>query len=154
MKTILGIDVGMKGALSFYDGEELIIYDMPVIRRNKTSRIECHKLMKCFDAMIDNGSKPEHAYIEQVNAFGMGASGAYNFGWNCGVIEAMVASFEIPFTYVTPQVWKKAIQCPKDKDAARMRASQLLPQFAHNWDLKKWDGRAESALIALYGFNQ
>jgi crossover junction endodeoxyribonuclease RuvC len=84
----------------------------------------------------------------------MGATGAYNFGWSCGVVEAIICSYKIPFSYVTPQSWKKAMQCPKEKDASRMRASQLLPKFSHNWDRKKDDGRAESALIALYGFNK
>ena len=149
MSNILGIDVGMNGALSFYDGAELIIYDMPVFARNKTKRVDCHKLNK-----IIQEQKPTHAVIEQVNAFGMGASSAYNFGWSCAVVEAVLACNNIPFDYVTPQVWKKEMQCPKDKDASRMRASQLLPKFAHNWDLKKHDGRAESALIALFGFNK
>lgn len=148
-KNIMGVDVGMSGALSFYDGQELIIYDMPVFARNKTKRVDCHTLNR-----IIKEQNPTHAVIEQVNAFGMGASSAYNFGWSCGVIEALCAANNIPFDYVTPQVWKKAMQCPKDKDASRMRASQLFPQFSHNWDLKKHDGRSESALIALYGFNQ
>lgn len=147
--NILGIDVGMNGALSFYDGDELIIYDMPVFARNKTKRVDCHTLNR-----IIQEQKPTHAVIEQVNAFGMGASSAYNFGWSCGVVEAALACNNISFDYVTPQVWKKAMQCPKEKDAARMRASQLLPQFSHNWDLKKHDGRAEASLIALYGYNQ
>lgn len=149
MKTILGIDPGMSGAIALYDGDELLIRDMPVFKRNKTKRIDCHTLLKYMQE-----SHIDHAYIEQVNAFGMGASSAYNFGWTCGAIEACVAALSIPFTYVTPQKWKKAMQCPKDKDAARMRATQLLPQFAHNWDLKKHDGRAEASLIALYGYNQ
>jgi len=149
MKTILGIDVGMNGALSFYDGNELIIYDMPTFARNKTNRLDCHKLHGILKT-----NHADHAYIEQVNAFGMGASSAYNFGWSCGVIEAVIACAGIPFTYVTPQKWKKAMDCPKDKDASRMRASQLLPKFSHNWDLKKHDGRAEASLIALYGYNQ
>jgi len=161
MTTILGIDVGMSGALSFYDGEELIIYDMPVLERNKTRRVDTHKL---HDILYDMASQDniDHVYIEQVNAYGMGASSAYNFGWSCGTVEQAVASLGFPFTYVTPQKWKKAMDCPtykgkdkkKNKDAARMRASQLLPQFAHNWPLKRHDGRAESSLIALYGFNK
>jgi len=153
MKTILGVDPGITGALSFYDGTELVIYDMPVFARNKTKRVDCHSLCHILDGMVENGTPPDHAYIEQVNAFGMGATSAYGFGWNCGVIEAILACHNIPFTYVTPQKWKKAMQCPKDKDAARMRASQLLPNEAHQWPLKKHDGRAESALLSLYGFN-
>lgn len=46
------------------------------------------------------------------------------------------------------------MQCPAEKDGSRMRASQLLPGFASNWDRKKDDGRAEASMIALYGFNQ
>ena len=149
MSFILGIDVGMKGALAFYNGAELLIYDMPVHERNKTSRIDCQRLLSII---IEYDIA--HAYIEQVNAFGMGATSAYNFGFGCGVIEGMLSTQHLPFTYATPQVWKKAMSCPKEKDGARARASQLLPAFAHNWDLKKHDGRAESALIALYGFNK
>ena len=149
MKTILGIDPGMSGAIAFYDGQELLIRDMPVFQRNKTKRVDCHALHKYMQEC-----EADHAYIEQVNAFGMGASSAMNFGWSCGVIEALVASLNIPFTYVTPQKWKKAMQCPKDKDAARMRATQLLPQFADNWPLKKHSDRAEASRSALYGLKQ
>jgi len=147
-KTILGIDVGIHGALAFYDVEELIIFDMPVLGRNKTSRVDGHRL-----AQIIEVQKPDMAMIEQVNAFGMGATSAYNFGWNCGSLEGVLSAMQVPFEYVTPQRWKAVMNCPKDKDGARMKASQLLPQFAHNWPLKKHDGRAEATLIALYGNN-
>lgn len=143
--NILGIDVGIKGALCLYDGTELIIWDMPVLKRNKTSRLNCHLLKQYLSEY-----KIDHACIEQVNAFGMGATSAYNFGWNCGALEGVISCLDIPFTYVTPQKWKKEMQCPKNKDGARMRATQLLPMHCHNWDLKKHDGRAEASLIALY----
>jgi len=147
--NIIGIDVGMYGCVAFYDGTELILRDMPIHERNKTKRIDCHALKKIFDELMP----VDHAFVEQVNAFGMGASSAYNFGWSCGVVEAILASLDIPFSYVSPMKWKKTMDCPKEKDSARSRASQLLPKFSHNWDLKKHDGRAEAALIALYGFN-
>lgn len=149
MTTVLGIDVGMYGAFAFYDGDELLIYDAPIVERNKTKRIDCLRLND-----IIRLNKPAHAYVEQVNAFGMGASGAYNFGWSCGVVEAVLCAHQVPYTYVTPQVWKKAMSCPKDKDASRMRASQLLPSHAHNWERKKDDGRAEAALLALLAYEK
>lgn len=147
---ICGIDPGMSGALAFYDenaekGDELMVYKMPVFQRNKTHRVDVLELSRILKFEM-----PDHVFIEQVNAFGMGATGAYNFGWSCGVLEGVVGALHIPFTYVTPMKWKKAMQCPKDKDSARMRASQLLPDYAHNWPLKKDDGKAEAALIALY----
>jgi len=147
--NILGIDVGMNGALALYDGKELIIHDMPTNERNKTRRIDCNMLKRIVLSM----GPIDMAYIEQVNAFGMGASSAYNFGWSCGTVEAVISGCGVPFSYVTPMVWKKKMDCPKDKNAARTRASQLLPVHSFNWDLKKHDGRAEASLIALYGFN-
>lgn len=149
MKTILGVDVGFKGAFAVYDGQELLISDMPVFKIGKTSKIDIQAVNKILEEF-----NIDHAYIEQVNAFKMGRKSAFNFGFGCGIIEACIASKQIPFTYVTPQKWKKALQCPADKDAARMRASHLLPKHAHNWPLKKHDGRAESSLIAYYGFHK
>lgn len=154
MKTILGIDPGSSGALSFYDGNELIIFDMPFfeIKKGKTVRkkIDFVELVK-----IIRNNKPDHAYLENVSAqFGNGAAAAFSFGWACACVENAVLSSFVPFTLVTPQAWKKAMQVSADKDAARMRASQLLPSHAHNWDRKKDHNRAESALIALYGYNK
>lgn len=154
MKTVCGIDPGASGALSIYDGSDLIIYDMPVyeIKKGKTVRkkVDFNGVRKVLRTY-----KIDHVYIENVSAqFGNGAAAAFSFGWGCACIENAVIVSGIPYTYVTPQSWKKAMGCPADKDAARQRASQLLPQFAHNWDRKKDDGRAEAALIALYGFNK
>jgi crossover junction endodeoxyribonuclease RuvC len=154
MKTILGIDPGSSGALSFYDGSELIIFDMPFfeIKKGKTVRkkIDFLELVK-----IIRNNKPDHAYLENVSAqFGNGAAAAFSFGWACACVENAILSSFVPFTLVTPQAWKKAMQVPADKDAARMRASQLLPNHTHNWDRKKDHNRAESALIAMYGYNK
>jgi len=147
--NIMGIDVGMNGGLALYDGEELLVWSMPTHQRSKTNRLDGHEIKRIVTAY-----KLDHAYIEQVNAFGMGVSSAYNFGFGCGVIEGVLAACDVPFTYVTPQKWKKELSVPANKDAARMRASQLLPKFAHTWQRKKDDGLAEAALIALYGFGR
>jgi crossover junction endodeoxyribonuclease RuvC len=82
-----------------------------------------------------------------------GVSG-FSMGVSEGSFLGILTGLNIPYTMVRPAVWKKFFNCPADKDAARQKASQLLPQFSHNWPLKKHDGRAESALIALYGMYQ
>lgn len=154
MKTILGIDPGMGGALASISDKEKIIYDMPTfqvtVNGGLRRKIDVPKLIK-----IIKTDAPTHVFIEKVNAQpGNGAAHAFTYGFGCGVIEAAVVSCNVPFTYVTPVVWKKVMSCPKDKDGARLRASQLMPDMAHNWDLKKHDGRAEAALIALYGWEK
>lgn len=130
-KVILGIDPGANGALAFYDGVELLIYEMPThtITKGKSQR-------KRFDPYgmkaILSSNACDSALIEQVSAQpGNGAASAFTYGWMCGGLETALAMAGIPFDYVTPQCWKKALACPKDKDGARMRASQLLPEFSH-----------------------
>ena len=150
MKTILGIDNGLKGALSFYDTKELIIYDMPTLKDGKRNMLDVQGLIR-----IILSDKPYHCIFEKLTPMPkIGGLQSFSMGHSEGVIIGILSSLNIPFSFVRPNVWKKAMQCPKDKDAARMRASQLLPEFSHNWPLKKHDGRAESALIALYGYQQ
>lgn len=153
MTTILGIDPGMGGALAFYDGSEMIVHDMPTYEitkgKSKRRKLDVYNLIQILKNDFD------HALIEQVWAQpGNGAAAAFTFGWGCGAIDALVQNSQVPYSYITPAHWKKETHTPKDKDGARMRASQLMPKFAHNWDRKKDDGRAEAALIAYYGFRE
>lgn len=154
MKTILGIDPGLNGALAFMDDHELLIYDIPTLaieRNGKNKRqIDLQKL-----ASILRIYKIDHCYLENVNAMpGQGVSSMFQMGRGYGQIEMALAALCIPVTYVTPQKWKKSLAVPKDKDGARQRASQILPQWAHNWPLKKHADRAEAALIAYYGLEK
>ncbi len=153
-KSVIGIDPGMTGALCFYSAMEKITYEMPTydVMKNggKRKKINTQGVLE-----ILRFCRPEHIFIEQVSAQpGNGAAAAFTYGFGAGVLEACVASCGIPFTYVLPQVWKKELNCPKDKNAARVRASQLIPELSHNWSLKRQDGVAEAALIALYGFRK
>jgi len=92
------------------------------------------------------------AFIEQVGARpGESPVAAFSFGAGFGILRGTISSNSIPRTYVTPSVWKKAIGAPASKDGARARASQLLPRHAGKWTRVKDDGRAEAALIALWG---
>jgi len=149
MKTILGIDNGLYGALSFYDGSELLIYDMPLYKTERPS-INISRLLE-----IITTNAPNHAYIEKLTPMPrVGGLPCFSMGHSEGIILASMTALKTPFTFTRPSEWKKAMQCPADKDAARKRATELLPNHSHNWPLKKHDGRAESALIALYGYNK
>lgn len=153
MRNILGVDPGLSGCLSLYDGKELLLWDTPtfelIVNGKKRRRLDIVRLQS-----ILREYHIHHAFIERVNAQpGNGIAAAFAYGYGVGATDAVIQCCGIPFTHVTPQKWKKVMECPKEKDEARHRASQLAPQFAHNWERKKDDGRAESFLIALYGFN-
>ena len=150
MKNVLGIDIGMSGALSFYNGEELMVYDMPIFKVKNGNEVDPHKLSE-----IIKFNKPTEAWIEKALLMPMNGKIAYQkMGKAEGIFQGIFAALDIPYTIIAPAVWKKEMGCDSDKDNSRMRASQLLPQCAHNWELKSHDGRAESSLIALYGYRK
>lgn len=147
---ILGVDPGMSGALAYYDGDELIIWDMPIFEKEKGKDLDIHRLALFFDE-----AEAEHMFLEKTTALPkISGKAAYSMGKSEGAILGIAAVQKLSYTLTRPAEWKKEMSCPADKDAARQRASQLLPQYAHNWDLKKHDGRAEAALIALFGYHK
>lgn len=94
-------------------------------------------------------------YMEEVNASPqMGVVSAFSFGEGKGVLLGVSAAMGVPTTLVKPTQWKKQMRVPADKRAAVQRASQLFPAVAHLFKGPRggvFDGRAEAALIALYG---
>jgi crossover junction endodeoxyribonuclease RuvC len=152
MPTILGVDCGLSGALTFLNTSGgATIHDMPTfeIKRGKGKRhdLDGHALYQ----MIKTAA-PNHAFVERAIAMPKQSSYATGIFFQVyGEVRGILIACSIPFTIVDPQVWKKNLGAPAMKDGARARASQLMPTLAAQWPLKKHDGRAESALIALYG---
>lgn len=159
-KRLIGIDPGLNGAIASITwgdglGKRIIgIRDMPTLEVNKEGRKKNRELNYTALADIIEGMSPPGsiALVELVNAMpGQGTASMFKFGKVYGAILATLATLEIPYMQVTPPKWKKALSVPQGKDAARVRASELLPAAAHHWPLVKHDGRAEAALIAYYG---
>lgn len=147
---ILGIDPGLSGALAFWDHDGgLQVFDVPTVKaRSRGREVDWSEAARIVDA----AGHIEHAIIESAAAMPkQGVSSMFKFGFVCGGLRALVAAHFIPVTYVTPKKWKSALSVPKAKDGARARASELFPAYSHLWQRVKDDGRAESALIALWG---
>ena len=137
----------MSGAIAYYDGEELLLWDMPIYAKDKGNELDVHKL-----SHIIKDAAPDHCVLEKTTPIpGISGKAAYSMGKSEGAFVALFAAFNLPYTLIRPAQWKKDVSCPADKDAARKRASELLPQYSHNWDLKKHHDRAEATLIALWG---
>ena len=146
---ILGIDPGLTGALAFWIDGAFDIYDVPTVKaRTRGREVDWSEAARIIDA----AGHIDHAIIESAAARpGQGVSSMFKFGYVCGGLRGLVAAHFIPVTYVTPRKWKAALDVPKAKDGARARASELFPKYSHIWQRVKDDGRAESAMIALYG---
>ena len=153
MKYILGCDPGLNGAITLYNPDDLIIYDMPVleITRNGKTRhqIDLYALARFID---EYAADIEKAYIENPQGLpGQASNATYRLGLNCGIAQMAVASAFIPMSLIAPATWKKAMKLGKDKDGSRLLASQLFTQWADRWARKKDEGRCEALLICEYG---
>ena len=151
--AILGIDPGLNGALALYDpvSASLEVVDMPTLQLKKRV-IDEYAVAR----LIDNWSgRIREVWLEQVGVRpGEGAVGAFSFGRGYGLVRGVCCASFLPIIDVTPQTWKAAFKVRGDKDESRVRASALMPRHAGLWPLKKHDGRAEAALIALHGARQ
>lgn len=146
MNCILGIDPGVTGAVAFYFPEapdRIAVDDVPVAG-GEISAPHLASLIRRY--------APTMAVIEKVAAMPkQGVVSVFNFGRSYGDVRGVVGALNIPLHFVTPQKWKKHFGLTSDKDMSRMLAIRMFPGAADHFKLKKHDGRAEAALIALYG---
>ena len=152
----LGVDPGISGAVAFLTiTGTLKVFDMPsreIDGGGKNKREIDSAAMAALIRRETADHKELNATFERVGAMpGQGVTSMFSFGRSVGMIEGILAALTIPVSYVAPVKWKRAMQVPAGKDGARLRASQMMPAYAAEWRLKKHDGRAEAALIALYG---
>jgi crossover junction endodeoxyribonuclease RuvC len=154
---IVGIDPGLSGSLFFMQpdhpstGEAV---DLPVHQLTRGGR-KRRELDVAGLIGILTLRRIDHAFLEQAGAMpGQGVSSVFAYGKCYGALIGILASRNIPLSLVPPARWKRALGVPKAKDGARARASQLLPSCASQWRLKNQHGRAEAALLALYGVRQ
>lgn len=151
--TILGIDPGVKGGIALLSLERGLIevLDMPsaVVRVGKGNKT---RILPAELARYLARHSPAHAYVEAVHAMpSQGVSSTFAFGQALGQVEGVLAALGVPVSYVTPQAWKRALQVKADKGTSRQRAMQLWPALAGSFARVRDDGRAEAALIGLYG---
>jgi crossover junction endodeoxyribonuclease RuvC len=159
---------------------KLKIEDMPTFKqkvgKKERKQIDSKQLVKIIKSL----KKINHAFVEKVNAYPQqGVVSVFNFGYSYGVIIGILAGRSIPITYVLPRKWKEDINLQtkkisrkrpttnkkefKDwdklrakgktmnKEFARDRAIKEFPNYKEYFKRKKDDGRAEAALIALWG---
>jgi hypothetical protein len=66
------------------------IYDMPMLGK-EVNGSEVAAILTEF--------RPDHIWLEQVNAFGMGRTSAFTFGQGVGVLKGVFQSLKIPLHY-------------------------------------------------------
>lgn len=162
MSSIIGIDPGLKGAIAILDGDDLRVYDMPVLEYTLGSgktRTELNLGRLASYIRSTEGI----AYMEAINGRSQGRGFTeFRFGEAYGMSKAALVLTGTPYNLVSPQKWKsyfglkktKGMTGPEFKTLSRELAMQKFPAKANRFKRKKDDGRAEAALIALYGLEQ
>ena len=148
-RYFIGVDPGKTGALAIIDEslQKVEIVDYP------GSIVSLYKLLdKLFDEW-DIHISLVHAYIEKVGTMPkQGIVSAFTFGENYGAWQYAMASAEIPYEFVTPRKWQKAMfDSKKEKDTKKQSldlARRLFPKV--DLHLEKHDGRADALHLARY----
>lgn len=152
MAIICGVDPGYSGAIAILDPQSnaLLIQDMPTAP-NAKGKVELD-LNALAQLLIPTYEGRCMAVLEKVATMpNQGISSAFRFGQGYGAIEMALVGHGWERHYVTPPTWKKHFKLSKDKGVSRSMAAQRFPAQADLFARVKDDGRAEAALIALYG---
>lgn len=151
---VIGVDPGFSGAVAEYWPHDnvLRVHDMPTLVGVKGKQeLAMRPLFDLFHADDGIGT----VWVEKVGARpGQGVSSMFRFGQQLGAIEMAVAGNAHALRWVTPAAWKKHFGLSSDKGGARKLAMERFPANAKEFARVKDDGRAEAALIALYGWEQ
>jgi crossover junction endodeoxyribonuclease RuvC len=151
--VILGIDPGIRGGLAVVNADAGVgvlidAIDIPVIGTGAKERVDAIAVRDWIAR-----HRPDLALIERAQALPkQGSSSGFKYGRATGALETAIILCAVPIEIVEPTAWKKHFRLPgKDKEAARQRALELFPAAHALLARKKDHGRAEAALIALYG---
>ena len=148
---VMSIDPGLSGALAVFIDDVLIdVVDMPTHELSRNGKAK-RQIAAADLAGIFTQHDPRHVVVERVSAMpGNGATSMFSFGRSFGIIEGIIAAYNISVTYVTPGVWTKGIGRGLGKDASRARACELYPSHQQRFARVKDDGRADAVLIGAW----
>ena len=143
---IVGIGCGYRtGGVALVGDDWSEVHDLPTFDEGG---VDVTALMDILTSV----EKVDHIYIEKQQAMPkQGVVSTFKLGYGFGQIVSTCALSRSPYTLVTPNNWKRALNLPRDKDAARRLAQQWFPDLAKELKRKKDEHRAEALLIALFG---
>lgn len=132
----IGIDPGKSGGIAVIRGAVCSAWKMLETDSDTLNMLKDHAgLGQCF------------ALLERVHAMpGQGVTSTFTFGEGFGKLQMALTAAKIPYAFVTPQKWQKALGCltKGDKNVSKAMAQRLFP------DLKVTHATADALLIAEY----
>lgn len=156
MTIVIGIDIGLTGAVAFVDHRGCVIADLPA---PVDKQLEGRPLLDLLRSQVPAGMTAM-AIIEAIRARPMGNGGAHGNSMHSqgslmhslGVVQAVLSIAGIRCHKVEPQTWKRHYGLIKaKKEAALPIARSLYPGSLPMLTRLKDHNRADAVLIAHYG---
>ncbi|RUM43540.1 MAG: hypothetical protein DSY80_05410 [Desulfocapsa sp.] len=146
--NLIAIDPGITGAYAIFEkGNLTCLGDMPIDNIGGNREVSAFKLAEIFhDYEITD------CVIERVHSSPrQGVTSAFNFGMSFKAPIAVANALGIEEIRITPQLWKAYHGLlKKPKDAARILALELHPEFANDLKRKKDCDRADALLLGEF----
>jgi len=180
MKTLLGIDIGLGGAVAYLDadeGELLAVFDMPVYYTQGTTKTKTGKLRSkghidltklLYMLQIPRVHFEDTLVVmEDVHTFpGQGIVSMGTLLEQKGIILGMCKALGYEVRLISPKTWQKHfdIVCPKEikgKDArkrwlkfqSRLEAKARFPkEWSDKFAATDDHGRSDACLIVQYAY--
>jgi crossover junction endodeoxyribonuclease RuvC len=157
MALVIGIDLGLTGAMALIDHHGLLdMRDLPVMPRSSAgsvkNQVNAAGLREVLREWMQGHDKNEAmCFWERVSAMpSQGSASTFSLGHTAGIVEGVVCAVGLAHMLIAPASWKKHFKLPKEKDAARALAQRYYPEASLG--RIKDHNRAEAILIARYGW--
>lgn len=171
MRAIVGVDPGLDGALALVvDGYLLAVKDMPTWEKAGKTKLafdadglpsEKRGVIRMMDVVAVRGLLATWTEAWNIEAVVMeraqvrpeqGASSGAKSMFAAGEVSGVVVGMGLRREFVAAGKWKSDMGVTADKATSLKRIVELEPGMASWFKRKKDDGRAEAALIALWGW--
>jgi len=104
----IGLDPGSRGACVCVDENRSVRHQF-AFKLNENDEFDMNYFIVQIKIIEERFQDEVFMFVlENVHSlFGMSAKSNFNFGKNCGIIEAVIAAFGYSFVKVTPKDWQK-----------------------------------------------
>ena len=128
-----GIDVGWSGGIARIDDGWEKVRPFAVKFEGLTGRDLAYAVS---NALRSDGHHVRMVLLEKAQAFpGQGVISMFRYGEMFGMLQGILNSLDVPWDFVRPQEWQKAMKCLThgDKNISKAKAQRLFPgvQMTH-----------------------
>lgn len=162
MSIVLGIDLGLTGAVARLGFRDPVVADLPLTEDRGTKVVDVRELRSMLRQLVPAYDGQALVVIEDVRIRAMPGrpmshSNEGKLMRTRGHVEALVWLLGWRLEVVQPASWKREFGLlgkkdePVDKDAARVKALELWPGLAAELKRKLDHNRADAIFLARFG---